>query len=78
MRDDSCCQDCRFWDEDYDINGKRIGYGDCRRHSPTIQIGIRKAFLKDLEQSPETVNEFLDGHWPLTDACDWCGDWEGR
>ena len=55
----SGCESCRYWDEQAQGSGVRVGL--CRRHPPTYNHGV--SFVAAAR-----------GHWPETAATDWCGE----
>ena len=56
------CQDCRFWAQGYGM-----GYGDCRRHAPTMIVAQFQTTEADDSPDPDAI-------WPQTDPTDWCAE----
>lgn len=58
------CYDCQFW---YEITRSS---GECRRRSPVAKIS-------DTNRATKLNHHNAPGVWPVTDARDGCGEFEG-
>ena len=55
------CEACRYW---VGLDQDERGVGRCRRHAPRPALRIE----------PSHGMKYCD--WPLTDAHDWCGEYQ--
>lgn len=71
MNDDSCCGNCRFWDESGTVAASSWE-GRCRRYAPRPRYEtIAEAVMSDGITKRYAL-------WPPTSADDWCGEWKEK
>jgi len=58
------CKTCRYWSE-----VEETGYGQCRRHTPTVFYFLNADGMGN--SLPRT-------EWPRTHGLRWCGEYEPR
>jgi len=77
------CDICRFWV----VDGNRQDRGQCHRRAPLPVMGMRYdnilAAIKgvpveNVETDHDTDMMERTAEWPVTEADEWCGEWEAK